>query len=264
MLELYHNGMSVCSQKVRLVLVEKGLDYAAHHLDLRAGDQFAPDYRKLNPAAVVPTLVHDGNAIRESTVIMEYLDEVFPDPPLKPADAATRAVMRVWTKAMDEGVHAACADIAYATAYRPIMRQKTPEELAAHLDRMPDPERRERQRQAIEHGLEAPIIRRSVLLYDRTLAEMEAALAGGDWLAGGAYSLADVALTPYVLRVETMALDDVLMAARPRVRDWLARIKGRANFRPAVADQMPGPPTEVLKAAGEAARDEVARIVKAA
>jgi glutathione S-transferase len=263
-LELYHNGMSVCSQKVRLVLAEKGLDFESHHLDLRAGDQFTADYRRLNPAAVVPTLVHDGAAIRESTVIMEYLDEVFPDPSLKPANAVARAVMRVWTKAMDEGVHAACANIAYATAYRSIMQQKSPEEFEAHLNRMPDPERRERQRQAIEHGLDAPLIRRSVLLYDRTLADMEAALAGSDWLAGDGYSLADVALTPYVLRIETMGLEDVLFAARGRVADWLARIKARANFAPAVADRMPGPPVAALKEAGNAARDEVARIVKAA
>jgi glutathione S-transferase len=263
MIELYHNGMSVCSQKVRLVLAEKGLEYTPHHLHLREGDQFAPEYRKLNPAAVVPTLVHDGEVIRESTVIMEYLDEAFPDPPLKPAEAVARAAMRVWTKAMDEGVHAACAGIAYATAYRGIMQQKSPQELEAHFNRMPDPERSERQRQAIEHGLEAPVIRRSVLLYDRTMADMEAALAGSDWLVGDGYSLADVALTPYVLRVETMGLEDVLFRGRARVADWLARIKARANFAPAVADQMPAAPIEALKAGGDAARDELAAILSA-
>jgi glutathione S-transferase len=260
-IELYHNGMSVCSQKVRLVLAEKGLDYTPHHLRLREGDQFAPEYRRLNPAAVVPTLVHDGAVIRESTVIMEYLDELFPEPPLKPADAATRARMRVWTKAMDEGVHAACANIAYATAYRGIMRQKSAQELEAHFARMPDPERSERQRQAIERGLDAPVIRRSVLLYDRTMADMEAALADHDWLVGDGYSLADVALTPYVLRVETMWLEELLFRDRARVAGWLKRIKARANFAPAVSDQMPAEPIAALKAGGDAARDEMAAIL---
>jgi ganglioside-induced differentiation-associated protein 1 len=62
--------------------------------------QFAPQYQKLNPKAVVPALVHDGNVIVESTVINEYLDETFPDVPLKPKSAVERAEMRVWTKAV--------------------------------------------------------------------------------------------------------------------------------------------------------------------
>ena len=62
MLELYHNGMSTCSQKVRLCLAEKGLDWTGHAMDLRAGDQHRPDYLSLNPNGVVPTLV-DGDFI---------------------------------------------------------------------------------------------------------------------------------------------------------------------------------------------------------
>ncbi len=50
------------------------------------GDQFDPEYLKLNPKAVVPILVHDGRVIVESTVICEYVDEDFPEPSLKPAD----------------------------------------------------------------------------------------------------------------------------------------------------------------------------------
>jgi len=69
MLELYHHGSSVCAAKVRIVLAEKGLEWKGHYLDILKGDQFDPDYMKLNPKAVVPTLVHDGNVILESTVI---------------------------------------------------------------------------------------------------------------------------------------------------------------------------------------------------
>jgi glutathione S-transferase len=100
MIDLHHHGSSVCAAKVRFALGEKGLAWQSHYLEIHKGDQFAPDYLKLNPKAVVPTLVHDGHVIVESTVINEYLDEVFPNVPLKPKDPQARAVMRVWTKAI--------------------------------------------------------------------------------------------------------------------------------------------------------------------
>ena len=76
-LRLYHNDMSVCAQKVRFALAEKKLAWEGHHLNLRAGDQQEPEYLKLNPNAVVPTLVDDGNIMVESTVICEYLDDAY-------------------------------------------------------------------------------------------------------------------------------------------------------------------------------------------
>ncbi len=95
MLELYHHGSSVCAAKVRLALAEKGLQWQGHYVDILKGDQFNPEYIKLNPKAVVPTLVHDGYVLQESTVICEYIDDVFAELPLKPADAAGRARMRL-------------------------------------------------------------------------------------------------------------------------------------------------------------------------
>ena len=69
MLELYHHGSSVCAAKVRLYLGEKGLDWTGHYIDILRGDQFTPEYMKLNPKAVVPTLVHDGKVICDSSRI---------------------------------------------------------------------------------------------------------------------------------------------------------------------------------------------------
>lgn len=118
MIELYHNDMSVCAQKVRLALAEKKLSWEGHHLNLRAADQQKPEYLKLNPNAVVPALVDNGTVIIESTVINEYLDDAYPEPRLKPADAAGRARMRLWTKQLDEGVHAATSVVSSAIAFR--------------------------------------------------------------------------------------------------------------------------------------------------
>ena|SRR5262249_7673565 len=88
MLALYHNDMSLCAQKVRVCLAEKGLEWESRHLVLRAGEYQQPWYRKLNPRAVVPTLVDGDKVVPESNVILEYLEETYPDPRLLPQKIA--------------------------------------------------------------------------------------------------------------------------------------------------------------------------------
>ena len=82
---LYNAPQSTCSQRVRFVLNAKGIPFEEVKLDLFSGDQLKPDYLKLNPNGVVPTIVDDGAVIIDSAVIMEYLDERHPEPsPLRP------------------------------------------------------------------------------------------------------------------------------------------------------------------------------------
>ena len=77
---LYNAPQSTCSQRVRFVHNAKSLAFDEVKLDLLAGDQLKPDYLKLNPNGVVPTLDHDGNIVIDSSVIIEYLDEIAPEP----------------------------------------------------------------------------------------------------------------------------------------------------------------------------------------
>lgn len=137
MITLYHHGSSVCAAKVRLVLAEKSVPWNGIYVDILRGDQFDPGYVKLNPKAVVPTLVHDGKVIVESTVICEYLDEVFPAPPLKPAAPEQRAAMRLWTKTVDEYLHPACAELTFASCHRYIIGRLPPEQLNEFLESTP-------------------------------------------------------------------------------------------------------------------------------
>src|SRR5882672_11036257 len=102
MLELYNAPQSICSQKVRLTLAEKGLEFIEHKLRLFRNDQLKPEYLKLNPNGVVPTLVDGGVPIIDSSVIMEYLDEEYPEISLTPADTKERARMRVWLRFFEE------------------------------------------------------------------------------------------------------------------------------------------------------------------
>jgi glutathione S-transferase len=231
MFELYHAPTAVCAQKVRLVLEEKELEWTGHEIDLRAGDQVRPEYLKLNPNGVVPTLVHDGIPVVESTLINEYLDDVVPETPVRPADPRALAAMRLWTKAIDEGLHYAIGAMSFAILQRDDWLARPKEELDKHLASLPDPARRERQRQSIELGVEAPMVKAAVQSYARAAARMEAALEGRDWLVGDSYSLADVSLTPYISRLSMFGMEGLW---GERVARWLARIEARPNYERAI------------------------------
>jgi glutathione S-transferase len=234
MLYLYHGTTSVCAIKVRLALEEKGLAWTGEILDLRRGDQHRPEYLKLNPNGVVPTLVHDGRTVIESTLIIEYLDEAFPEPPLMPSDPYSRAVARLWMKKIDDTLHAACSAITFAVAFRKEMQAKPAAELDAHLARIPDAAYRERQRLSIAQGLAAPHVVQAVRCYDKYIAQMEETLAGSPYLSGSSYSLADLAATPYVNRAQRLGMSQ-LWAKRAHVEAWFERMRERPSFEVAVA-----------------------------
>ncbi|MGE0736217.1 MAG: glutathione S-transferase family protein [Alphaproteobacteria bacterium] len=230
MLELYHNDMSVCAQKVRIALAEKQLDWQSHHLNLRAGDAQKPEYLKLNQNAVVPTLVHDGNVVTESTVICEYLDDAFRDRPLSPASPFGRAQMRLWTKQLDEDLHGAVGTLSLCIAFRFQFLKRTPEQMRAYMARIPQPHVRERRRLAIEHGMDAPTFEPALRRWAKMLADAEQSLTTARWLAGDTFSLADVGYASYMIRLEHLGLER-LWRDYPRVADWRLRLFERQSFK---------------------------------
>lgn len=237
-LALYHHSTSVCSAKVRLVLEEKRLPWEGHFVDILAGKQFDEEYRRLNPRMLVPALVDGNVAIIESTVINEYLDESFPDAPLTPKDAASRARMRVWTKTVDEKLHDACTIVTYVAQHRHRLLALSAGELADLLAQTPDAAFRERKRRWITDGLKAPDLAQALRVYDRMIADMQDALAASPWLAGESYSLADIAMTPYINRLAMLHFEE-MWAARPRVGEWFERIRARPAFARAVVSHIP-------------------------
>ena len=154
---LYDFGNSVCCQKVRITLLEKGLTWEARKVDLFKTEQYDPEYLKLNPKGVVPTLVHDGTPIIESTLICEYLDDTFPDPPLVPKDPAERARMRLWSKFVDEGLFDGVTELSFSAMFRERMRTMSPELREKRFRNVGDPRRTDRFKSTYEHG----VIRRS-------------------------------------------------------------------------------------------------------
>ena len=229
-LALYHNDMSSCAQKVRLMLAEKGLEWESRHLDLRAGEHQKDWYIKLNPRAVVPTLIDGDIVVPESNVINEYLDERFPDPPLKPADPFGRARMRLWTKQLDEGVHdAGIAILSFALAFRHqyLTRGEAGKADAGKHPRSGQaraPPRRDREGARLAASSRSRSTRLLTLYRD-----MDKALASHAWLAGDDYSIADAAFTPYIVRLEHLDVMG-LLDPTPRTADWYRRIKARPSF----------------------------------
>jgi glutathione S-transferase len=234
MLTLYHGRTSVCSIKARLALAEKGASFESRLMTLR-GDQFDPDYMKLNPNAVVPTLVHDGKVVIESTVIMHYVDEAFPGAPLMPSDPLGRARARMTEKLMDEYVHVSCMTITFATANRASLAQLKPEEMEAELAKAPDAKRSEIKRQVVAHGLDAAPVVEALRQQEQLLDQIEAAMKHGAYIAGSSWSLADAAATPYVWRLDKLKLAR-MWDQRPGVAAWYERIRQRPSFKTALED----------------------------
>jgi glutathione S-transferase len=258
MLELYHYAFSTCSQKVRLVLAEKGLDFVSHEVDLMTGGQHDAEYVKLNPNHVVPTLVHDGVALIESTLINEYLDEAFPETPLRPPDARGRHAVRLWTKRVDEKVHAVTAVVTFAVGPRLLLLQQPAEIREANINSIPDPVERAARRSVIEHGVEAPEFAGALGKMIAFLDQAEVSLARGDWLSGDAFGLADACVLPYVLRLDHLAMTTLISTdTRPSLARWYQRVQARLAFEVAVSKWAPEPAIAMLRESGKAVWPQV-------
>lgn len=231
-LELFHADYSTCSQKVRIVLAEKGLDYTSHALSFRKEEQLAPGYIALNPNGVVPTLVHDGDVIIDSSCIIEYLDEVFAQNRLSPPDAVGRAKMRKWLRYMEEVPTVAIRMPSFENVFLPTLRVIGN---AKSFDKARD--RRTLRKGFYDQmnsgqGFDQKVLQNSVRQLRDTVKRMDAALADGDWIMGEDFGLVDAALAPLIDRAQDMGME-FLWQDLPRVEDWLGRTQSRPSFEQA-------------------------------
>jgi ganglioside-induced differentiation-associated protein 1 len=265
MLELYHHGSSTCSAKVRLALGEKRLDFIGRYVDILNGEQFAPAFLAINSKAVVPVLVHDGTVIPESTVICEYLEEAFPEAPsIYPPSPLERAAVRMWTKAVDEELHPACSALTYVVSHRhTILRRGAgrfedfltaggPEGAAARALKW----------QWIQQGLKAPGAADKISVYDAYLRKMENALRDSQWLVGNRFSMADIAMAPYLNRLAALSMEALWRGGRlPRVEQWFERLRQRPAFGPALVDCVPAELVDEMRANGRKSWPDIAALL---
>lgn len=230
MLELYHSPTSTCSQKVRLCLAEKALEWVDRRVNTLADEHLTPEYLRLNPNGVVPTLVHDGQPIVDSSVICEYLEEAFPPPRLTPPDALQRARMRAWMRFLEEVPTAAIRvpsfHLALARRFEGLDEGQFRRQVADVR-----PLRRQLYRRMGPGGFSSADVRASVEQLDLTLRRMQRALEEGPWLLGEQFTLADVIVAPTVDRMADLGMANLWVGRYARVEDWYARLQQRPSFQ---------------------------------
>ncbi len=264
MLELYHSWGAVCGKKVRLVLAEKGLAFEHHLLDMTKFEQFNEDYLKLNPNGYVPTLVHDGAVIIESSVIMNYLDDAFPDLPLKAGSPAERARINYHIKMIDEKYHTSINAVTFTTTSEIRFGGWSEEKIDEKANLIPDASRRTQRKNTAKLGLDAPEAKPSIKLLDKMISEMERDLAHGPWIGGANYSLGDAALTPYLARLQELCLLELWEDSRPRMFDWWGRIQARPSYDEVFIQHANAKADAASCAAGQAARERFGEMLAAA
>lgn len=224
---LYHWEPNANSGKPMLALMEKGVPFASHYLDLLNFDQHQPDYLAINPQGTIPAMIHDGRVLTESTAIMEYVDEAFDGPPLMPDDPRDRWRIRWWMKFMDQWLAPSFSMFGWSIFVGPAARQKDPEVLEAAIERIPLPERRVAWRKAI-YGLfseeEMAESQRRIAL---GIGMLEEALSEREWLASDRYSLADINGFNLAFALPLSQPDHANDTLTPHIMRWLRAIYAR-------------------------------------
>jgi len=231
-LHLDHHAMSNCSQKARLFLEEKGLEWTSHYVDLGRNEHFTPEYVAINPKAQVPTLVHDGVVVIESSDIIDYLDRTFPERPLRPSAPGDLELMYRWLKLWDDTqIH--LKTLSHHLLFgRSRVEQIRPQlERAATIVKNGDLITFLRE-YVSDQGLSKERVERATKWVTGVLTELEARLKEHEWLAGDAFSLADIAWCIDIHRFQLMKFPMTYSA----LLGWYGRVEARPSFKKMVLD----------------------------
>lgn len=242
-LHLWHAGLSNCSQRVRLVLEEKALPWVSHPINLMRFEHASPDYEGIHPKGLVPALVHDGRTFIDSTDIITYLNDAFPEPPLAATEHQVE-VAGLLTLANE-------SQLALRTLSHEFLLGDQRRYDAAALD---DFERRHVNSEfatflrEFAAGFSDDRLLNSFQVMDLAVAKLDAHLADRTWLAGGHLSLADFCWLPNIHR---LALFEFPLARYAHLTRWFEALKARASYRGALTSHegglSPPSPRELLR-----------------
>jgi glutathione S-transferase/GST-like protein len=228
---LYHWEPNANSGKPMLALMEKGVPFDSHYIDMLQFDQHKPEYLAINPQGTIPAMTHgakDGQRVLvESTAIMEYVNAEFVGPDLMPADARDRWRVRWWMKFMDQWLAPSFSMFGWKFFVGPAARQRGEEELEAAINRIPLPERRTAWRKAVYGLFSDEEMAESGRRIDVGIRMLEEELGKRQWLASDQYSLADIngfnLAYAMPLSQPNLANDDLT----PNIMRWLRAIYAR-------------------------------------
>lgn len=247
---LYYLPGAVCAQKALMTIALKGSLDRIEAKAITREDLATPEYLKLNPKAVVPTLVDDeGNAITESSTIMRFVDEAYEGRSLQPGSLLERCRMNNWMKYMDEDLFPAAGFFTMATLLRPDLQHVPEDVLYARLRRSAGVAVGAMRLDAVRDGVASQAVSGAIELWEKCFASMDERLADHEWLAGDAISLADIALAPAFVRLQDLGLAPWWQTRSAPVARWWARVEGElyaARFH----ELFPNPMSERLHETG--------------
>jgi glutathione S-transferase len=235
-LHLWHGDLSSCSQRVRITLAEKGLEWESHPISIPDNEHATPEYQAINPDGLVPAFVHDGVLMIESKDIIQYLDTAFPAPPLRPDGEEGQRQLQKWVDDADTE-QSDLKLLSHEFLFRP-RKKMTPEDVEAFAASHRNKELVEFIREWQSADLFSAD--RIAAAVDRThayFAELDGALSGGGpWIMGGQFTLAEAAWMPNVHR---MWLMDWPLGRYPNLSAWFERARQRPSFVTGLADWEP-------------------------
>lgn len=230
--ELYNAAQSICSHKVRFALHAKSQRFEEHKLDLFSGEQLTPEYLAINPNGLVPTLIHRGANIIDSLVVVQYLDELFPEvSPLVPRDPIARARMRSLMAYIDEVPTPAVRVPSYNMAFLVHFQNMPEDEFLAMANSKPL--RKEFLLNFGRVGFPEKALSEALDRLSRALERMETEIehSGGPWFLGETFTIADIAMMPVVVRLDDLGLGH-MWADKPVVSRWLGAMQAHPAYVP--------------------------------
>jgi glutathione S-transferase/GST-like protein len=231
MVTLYHWEPNANSGKPMLTLAEKGVPYQSHYLDLLKFDQHQPEYLRINPNGTIPALVHGDRVLIESTPMMEYIDEAFEGPPLRPSDPRERWRMRWWMRFFDAYFAPSLSMIGWQVFIGPAVRQRDPAELRAAIDRIPLEARRIAWRKAMFNEFTAQELAESLRRVAFATGVLEAHLSSHQWICGDSYSLGDINGFNLGYALPLSQPERCNDQKTPHIMEWLRKIYERPATR---------------------------------
>jgi len=246
-LKLYSFGPGANSLKPLLTIFEMGLPVERQLLNPSIFEHHEDWFKKINPRGQVPALVHDGKVITESTVICEYLQDEFPDyPKLRPDDSYGKAMMRIWTKWVDEYFCWCVSTIGWQRMVGRMVDHLSEEEFEEKVKRIPIPEQQVKWRRA-RHGFPQEMLDEEMAKIRISIARLEEHLSKHEWLVPEMYTLADICNFAIANGMQFGFPEIVNEADTPGVLRWMKQINERpaakAMFAEVPREQVRGSPT---------------------
>ncbi|RKF20670.1 glutathione S-transferase family protein [Altericroceibacterium spongiae] len=229
---LYHWEPNANSGKPMLALMEKGVSFQSHYINMLEFDQHKPDYLAINPQGTIPAMTHGDRVLTESTAIMEYVNEEFAGPDLMPADPQDRWRIRWWMKFMDQWLGPSFSMIGWSVFVGPMVRKKPKEELEALIERIPLPERRRAWRKAMFGQFGEEELAESKRRVGFGIDRLEEELGRHEYVGSNFYSLADINIFNSTYSLPLSHPDVASKERTPNIMRWLKTV----YLRPAVQE----------------------------